>query len=269
LRLKIYLYSNDSRFFYKVNNSLKKLKTPIQVLNFGQKIRNIDGVVLTTQEEFERLSHEIQSDKFLVYSDSQDLEEFSMQILATHKFGNKREYSEIIFSIDPGENKSGMAIFLDEYFFLSKILYNQKDIMESIKKFISYFNFEKSDPYRIKIFLGSGVPSLVNRLLDALSKEFEGETPIFYLVDERKTSKIKDRKKILKISKHEISAIWIALRAIKALKHINYLDESINNNLKQPYRILNSEISFDENLYKEVFLGNLSISEALEREKLR
>jgi len=263
------LYSNDSRFFYKVNNSLKKLKIPIQVLNFGQKVRNFDGVVLTTQEEFERLPDEIQSDKFLVYSDSQDFEEYIMQILATHKFGNNRDYNEIIFSIDPGENKTGVAIFLDEYFFISRIFYDQKKIVSEIKKFISYFKFRKSDAYKIKIFFGIGVPSLVESLLDALTEEFKENPPIFYLVDERKTSKIKHRKKILNITKHEISAIWIAIRAIKALKSVNYFDESIKNNRKQSQKKLNSEIKFDENLDKEVFLGNLSISEALEREKLK
>ena len=269
MRLKIYLYSDDSRFFYKVNNILKKLKIPIQVLNFGAKIRNIDGIVLTTQKEFERLSHEDQSDKFLVYSDSQDFEEYSTLILATHKFGNKREYNEIIFSIDPGENKSGMAIFLDEYFFLSKIFYNHKDIIEAIKKYISYFNFNKSDPHKIKIFFGIGVPSLVDTLLDSFSKEFESDTPIFFLVDERKTSKIRDRKKKLKISKHEISAIWIAVRAIKALKDVNYFNESIKNSTTQSHRKLDSEIRLDENLENGVFLGDLSISEALEKERLR
>jgi len=264
LRIKLYIYTKNPRFFYKINNSLNKLRIPFYVLNYGVKLRNINGIILTTEKEYNNaISPENQTDRFLVYSNTQDFEEYLMHVLATHKFGFKKQYLKLIFSIDPGKNKSGMAIFLDEYFLISKILYNQKDFVDNIGKFISYFNSDKLKPIMIKIFFGIGVPSLVESLLEVLSRKFKEFIPIFYLVDERNTSKMKYNKHIFKISKHEISAIWIAIRGIKAIKSMKILESNEENTTSELPKNLNSEIKFDENFAKNIYFGNLSISDAL------
>lgn len=263
LRIKIYIYSNNSRFFYKINNSLNELRIPFYVLNYGIKLRNIKGIILTTQKEFDGISSENLKNRFLIYQDTQDFEEYIMHVLAAHKFNFKKRYFELIFSIDPGKNKSGIAIFLDEYFLISKILHNQREFVDYIGKFISYFNSDKLKPIIIKIFFGIGVPSLVESLLEVLSRKFIEFMPIFYLVDERNTSKMKYDKHIFKISKHEISAIWIAIRGIKAIKSMNILNSNKEDSQSEFPKKLNSEIKFDINLAKNVYFGNSSISEAL------
>lgn len=263
LRIKIYIYSNNSRFFYKINNSLNELRIPFYVLNYGVKLRNIKGIILTTQKEFDGISSENLKNRFLIYQDTQDFEEYIMHVLAAHKFNFKKRYFELIFSIDPGKNKSGIAIFLDEYFLISKILHNQREFVDYIGKFISYFNYDKLKPIIIKIFFGIGVPSLVESLLEVLSRKFKEFMPIFYLVDERNTSKMKYDKHIFKISKHEISAIWIAIRGIKAIKSMNILNSNEKDSQSEFPKKLNSEIKFDINLAKNVYFGNSSISEAL------
>ncbi len=263
LRIKLYIYSNNSRFFYKINNSLNELRIPFYVLNYGVKLRNIKGIILTTQKEFDGISSENLKNRFLIYQDTQDFEEYIMHVLAAHKFNFKKRYLELIFSIDPGKNKSGIAIFLDEYFLISKILHNQREFVDYIGKFISYFNSDKLKPIIIKIFFGIGVPSLVESLLDVLSRKFKEFMPIFYLVDERNTSKMKYDKHIFKISKHEISAIWIATRGIKAIKSMNILNSNEEDSQSEFPKKLNSEIKFDINLAKNVYFGNSSISEAL------
>lgn len=263
LRIKLYIYSNNSRFFYKINNSLNELRIPFYVLNYGIKLRNIKGIILTTQKEFDGISSENLKNRFLIYQDTQDFEEYIMHVLAAHKFNFKKRYFELIFSIDPGKNKSGIAIFLDEYFLISKILHNQREFVDYIGKFISYFNSDKLKPIIIKIFFGIGVPSLVESLLEVLSRKFIEFMPIFYLVDERNTSKMKYDKHIFKISKHEISAIWIAIRGIKAIKSMNILNSNKEDSQSEFPKKLNSEIKFDINLAKNVYFGNSSISEAL------
>ncbi len=263
LRIKIYIYSNNSRFFYKINNSLNELRIPFYVLNYGIKLRNIKGIILTTQKEFDGISSENLKNRFLIYQDTQDFEEYIMHVLAAHKFNFKKRYFELIFSIDPGKNKSGIAIFLDEYFLISKILHNQREFVDYIGKFISYFNSDKLKPIIIKIFFGIGVPSLVESLLEVLSRKFIEFMPIFYLVDERNTSKMKYDKHIFKISKHEISAIWIAIRGIKAIKSMNILNSNKEDSQSEFPKKLNSEIKFDINLAKNVYFGNSSITEAL------
>lgn len=263
LRIKIYIYSNNSRFFYKINNSLNELRIPFYVLNYGIKLRNIKGIILTTQKEFDGISSENLKNRFLIYQDTQDFEEYIMHVLAAHKFNFEKRYLELIFSIDPGKNNSGIAIFLDEYFLISKILHNQREFVDYIGKFISYFNSDKLKPIIIKIFFGIGVPSLVESLLEVLSRKFIEFMPIFYLVDERNTSKMKYDKHIFKISKHEISAIWIAIRGIKAIKSMNILNNNKEDSQSEFPKKLNSEIKFDINLAKNVYFGNSSISEAL------
>jgi len=263
LRIKLYIYSNNSRFFYKINKSLNELRIPFYVLNYGVKLRNIKGIILTTQKEFDGISSENLKNRLLIYQDTQDFEEYIMHVLAAHKLNFKKRYLELIFSIDPGKNKSGIAIFLDEYFLISKILHNQREFVDYIGKFISYFNSDKLKPIIIKIFFGIGVPSLVESLLEVLSRKFKEFMPIFYLVDERNTSKMKYDKHIFKISKHEISAIWIAIRGIKAMKSMNILNSNEEHPQSEFLKKLNSEIKFDINLAKNVYFGNSSISEAL------
>lgn len=265
MRLNIYLYSNDPRFFYRVNDSFKKLKLPIRVLNFGTKFRKMDGIILTTKSEYEQFSLEKQNDRFLVYSETQDFEEFIMKVLATHKLGYVDNYSEIIFSIDPGYKKSGVAIFIDEYFLKSEILFKQVDIIELIKNFTKYFNSDEGPPVEVKIFFGAGVPSLVDSLLKGLREELKEDIPDFYLIDESFTSKIKFNKKLFKISKHEYSALKIAIRGVNALKNNLLSGEVLKQNKKFQTMELVSELEFTEILEKEVFFGYLSISDALER----
>lgn len=265
MKINIYLYSNDSRFFYKINTRLKQLHVPFDILNSDAKL-NVDGIILTTKKEFNEISSKKQPNQFLIYSNTQDFEEYIMHVLATHKFGFKMRYSELIFSIDPGISKSGMAIFLDEYFLISRVLYKQEDLIENIRKFISYYNTDDSIPLYIKIFFGTGVPSLVESILQALFEEFKTNSPVSYLVDERYTSKIKYNKKILKISKHEISAIWIAIRGINAIKTTEFIKGITQNSQILGSSKLNSNIKFDENLTTEVYLGKLSISDVLKKE---
>ncbi len=265
MKINIYLYSNDSRFFYKINTRLKQLHVPFDILNSDAKLK-VNGIILTTKKEFDEISPKKQSNQFLIYSNIQDFEEYIMHVLASHKFGFRKRYSDLIFSIDPGRNKSGMAIFLDEYFLISKVVFNQENLLDNIRKFISYYNADDSIPLYIKIFFGVGVPSLVESILQALSEEFKKNLPISYLVDERYTSKIKYNKKILKISKHEISAIWIAIRGINAIKTTEIINGITQNSQIMGSRKLNSNIKFDENLTTEVYLGNLSISNLLKKE---
>ena len=101
--------------------------------------------------------------------------------------------------------------------------------------------------------------------LTAAEKELKDKIPVFYLVDERYTSKMKFNKKLFKISKHEYSALKIAIRGVKALKNNIFSDEVLKKNQKFQTVELVSDLEFNEILEKEVFFGYLSISDALER----
>jgi len=213
-RNKIYVLTENLNFFYKLNKQLNRFNIPFKILSFSNKIPISPSIVLTTLEEFKKHQNYHKNGNFLTYSSEKPFEEYILKVISAYRIGYKDYYSELTFSIDPG-NRSGLVVFLDDYYLISHCCFETRDLIKKIKNYTQYFQKNNPDPMKLVLKFGRGVLSLTRDLVDIISTIFRDEKKMhILLIDEFKSSKIKisNKDKKHKISKDEVSALVLALR---------------------------------------------------------
>ena len=273
---KIYVLTENLNFFYKLNKELNKFNIPFKILNISKKIPPSPSIVLTTTEEFKRRPNYHKNSNFLTYSNNDSFEEYILKVISAYRIGFKEHYSELTFSIDPG-NKSGLVVFLDDYYLISHCCFEIHDLIGKIRTYIHYF--QKDNPIFIKLTLkfGRGVLQITQDLVKQIYSIFKDRKNMkILLIDEFKSSKIKihNREKEKKISKDEASALILALRDGIEVNQSNY--NFIYNQIKsrtlkkedfkkEKLENLNNKSIFLEeiaDIAEQVLNGNLSLYES-------
>jgi hypothetical protein len=243
MRKKIYIGTQNLSFFYELNKELLHLNIKFEVLPIGSKIPSISSIVLTTSEEALKFEEKHKNLCILHYGRNENFQHYVLKILAAYKIEYKENYSDILFSIDPGTKKIGIVVFLEDYYLKSHTIYTKEEFIEVINDYILSFHKSDSDPITVIFKFGRGVKSITTDLLKLVFETYKerGNMKV-YLVDESKTSKIKiqDKRKQIK-TKHEISAIIIAMRKGVEVNEENFL-QNIEQNLSQNNRYREIEV---------------------------
>ncbi len=224
IRNKIYVLTENLSFFYRLNKELNRFNIPFKIISVSKKIPSISSLILTTLEEFNNREYFQQNGNFITYSGEESFEEYILKVIAAYRIGYKDHYSELTFSIDPG-NRSGLVVFLDDYYLMSHCCFETRDLIKKIKNYTQYFKRTNPEPMKLTLKFGRGVLSLTRDLVDIISTIFRDEKDIsILLIDEFKSSKIKinNKKKGRKISKDEVSALVLALRDGIEVTQSNY-----------------------------------------------
>jgi len=146
---------------------------------------------------------------------------------------------KLTFSIDPGK-KIGLMVFLDNYYFDSYCCYRTEELIEKIVKIMRVFQINNPDLIHVDFKFGRGVLSITYELVKNIYKIFKSRQNLrVYLIDESRTSKIKNLNKFKgkKVSKDEISALILAMREGIEVTHENYI--KIFNQIKSKKLKLN------------------------------
>jgi len=272
-RNKIYVLTENLNFFYKLNKELNQFDIPFKILTISKKIPISPSIVLTTIEEFKKRENYHKNGNFLTYSSEDSFEEYILKVISAYRIGYKDHYSELTFSIDPG-NRSGLVVFLDDYYLISHCCFETSDLIKKIKNYTQYFQKDNPDPMKLILKFGRGVLSLTRDLVDKIYSIFSDEKDIrILLIDEFKSSKIKihneDREN--KISKDEASALVLALRdGIEVTKsNYNLIFNQIKSRtlIKEDFKkeMLNKKSIFLEeiaDIAEQVLNGDLSLSKS-------
>ncbi len=231
MRNKIFILTEDLQFFYRINKELNQLKIKSKILNFWNKIPNISSVILTTSKEIEKIKNiDEKITKILPFSEKDSLEGYILKVLAAYRRGIERNYSELIFSIDPGTIHYGLVIFLDGFFIYSSTFNKKENLIKKVKDFSDSLQESTKELISIKIKIGSGVINTAPDLLKTIQSLFDYKREIkIFLVNEDKTSKINIYFDKRRFPKHEASALIIALRSGIILS-----DNNLNKTIKQP-----------------------------------
>ena len=211
-KVKIFVITNNPKFFYKVNKELKDLKIDFKIIEFKDKIPYISSIILTTLEE-SKIFKNVDRNKNIIlpYNNQDDFDKYIFNLTKIYYCG-KETYSNVLFSIDPGQT-IGLAIFLDGYYFYSRSFYEENMLLLDIYQCIENLLETNKDPLNIIFKFGRGVFILAKKFISEIYKNYDlNELTKIYLVNESKSSKIKFHKLSEKISKHEASAIILALR---------------------------------------------------------
>ncbi len=239
----LYIYTENLNFFYRLNKELNRLNIKFEILKIRTKLPTLPSIILTTSEEIQKFEKTNEKLKILPYSYGDNFKYFILRVLALYKIDFKDNYSELTFSIDPGTNQIGIVIFLDDYYLNSHTIYEKEDFIKTINEYINCFQKEDSNILRLNFKFGRGVIQITTDLLKKVYKTFKDRKLMkVYLIDESKSSKIKiqNRKKKLR-TKHEASALIIALRKGIKVKARNYL-KIINQNIIKNFNNYNNEI---------------------------
>lgn len=241
--------AQNPKFFYKINKELKKLGIKFRILNTQQRIPYNSNIVLTTLEERNKIvkNNDTQRTIILPYDENKDFNKYIFNFLKTYHCGQK-EHSELLFSIDPGKT-IGLIVFLEGYFFYSKTFYNEKDLLSNIFKCVENIREESKKQIKLIFKIGRGVFSSTLNLITEIYKHFKQTKKIkIFLINELKSSKVKFHKLFENLSKHEASALILALRKGIMINKENYLSffelKKSDKKIKQKLEKELNEISF-------------------------
>ncbi|MFO7796583.1 MAG: hypothetical protein ACQERB_01630 [Promethearchaeati archaeon] len=271
----VFVITNNSKFFFRLNKELKKLGIPFTVLNLGQHIPNVDSIVLTTLKEvFKINNYNNKKVNFIPYKDEENFDKYFFNFLKIYHcgFGN---HSKLLLSIDPGKT-IGLIVFLDGHFFYSKTFYNKKELLSNVKNCVKNVEDESNSKLKLTFKIGRGVFPLSLELITEIYSLFGNqEKVIIYLINELKSSKFKFHKLFQNISKHEASAIILALRKGIKVNEENYLkffelkktDKEIKEKLKKELNyisFLNNNIELLKTLVFGLLNCKITIYEAFD-----
>ncbi len=269
MRNNIFIYSENLNFFYLVNRELNKLNIKFKILNFGDKIPSIPCIIITTVKELERIKSPNRKVVILSYDENDDFNQYMLKVIASYRIGYKEQYSNLIFSIDPGTKHIGLLIYLDDYYLNSHTIYNKEDLIIKIKDYVQ--GLQKTDDLiSLKFKFGKGILPMTRNLINSIYSLFKNRANMkFYLIDESKSSKIKIYKNKKKIPKHVSSALVLSFRdgvEVNTLSFQNDIKHINSNKLKKIVENIensNNIITFSE-IAEKVLNGELSLSESTE-----
>jgi len=260
-KVKIFVLTNNPKFFYKINKELNDLGYKFNIIEFKDIIPNISSIILTTLEESKKIIN-FNKNKVLIfpYNEKEDFDKYIFNIIKIFQCGAK-DYSNLLFSIDPGQT-IGLAVFLDGFLFYSNSFYDKKKLISDIKKTIKNLSEDNLTQLIISFKFGRGVFSITVDLISEIYKIYnEKEKFKIYLINESKSSKIKLHKISDKLSKHEASAVILALRPGIEVNKDNYSkfieltksDKNIRKKVDEELTII-SFLNQNIDLLKSVFL---------------
>lgn len=254
----LYIYTENLNFFYRLNKELNQLNIKFKVLNVKSKIPDLNSYLLTTKEELHKLSNEYKNLKVLPYDEQNDFNHYILKVLAAYRINLKEQNYDLTFSIDPGSKKIGMVVFLDDYYLISHTFLDTDTFIDSIRSYINCF--QKGEQYLSKLTFkfGSGVLPLTLNLIKITLDTFQKRSNFkIFLINESKSSNVKFqyRKKMFS-SKHELSALILALRSGFEIDQLNFDEVFDQGNLNG----LNSRKD-NEGIFNETRISKIELRE--------
>ncbi|MBA7687530.1 hypothetical protein ES703_95994 [subsurface metagenome] len=165
------MLTEDLNFFYRLNKELERLQVKFEVLNIGNKIPNIpNSIILSTLKEMNNFENVDKiKGKILPYAKEDNFEQYIVKVLAGKKIG-KKNYSELIFSIDPGTKHLGLVIFLDDYYLNSHTIYDYDKLINIIQTY--FFALQEGNPNPLKLIFkfGRGIMPITQKLIEEMTK---------------------------------------------------------------------------------------------------
>lgn len=224
-KFKIFIISENSKFFYRLNKELTSLNIAFNILNRGDKIPNLPCLILTTAKELNNIENPNDRNvKIHAFTQENNFNRYILRILAIYHIGYKEDYSELTFSLDPGTKHIGLAVFLDDYYLNSHTFFDIDALLKAISNYVEFLQNDSGDLLKLTFKFGMGVFSSALELVSNLYAYFkERKNMRVFLIDESKSSKIKILGQRKKIPKDEVSALILSLRDGIEITSKNYI----------------------------------------------
>ncbi|MDV3103391.1 hypothetical protein [Thermococcus waiotapuensis] len=248
--MRVAVITRDARAYYQAVNTLKKYGIGFHSLTPGDKIPFDVEVVLVDESTFKQIDFPV---KILIGED------FIDELLAILE--GRERFSRVYIAIDPGE-RPGVSVIADNRVLEVHRLKGPKDvepILELLKKYPGA---------RIKI--GHGAKRQRVLMLKALGQLLGYDYRLILVNESGTTPRVGDTES--KGVQDIVAAINIGLRqgrevSIRELLDLREPTKREIDDIKKRSRELSGNITISSDLAREVALGNMTLEEALERQR--
>jgi hypothetical protein len=251
--MRVAIVTSDARVYYLATRVLKEYGIPFHSIRVGDRIPFDVEVVLTSEGDYPKVDFPV---KVIVRN-----ENFIDELLA--KLEGRERFKRVYIAIDPGE-RPGLSVVADNRVLEVHHLKSPRDvgiILDLLEKYPG-----------AKIKIGHGAKRQRVLMLKALADLLGYDYPIIVVNESRTTPKVGG----IEVSQVQdiVAAINIGLREGREVP-IGELIETKEptkreiDDIKRRSRELSGNITISSKLAREVALGNLTLEEAIEKQRRR
>jgi len=247
------VYTKDFSLYHDIIKVLKKRKVAYVSLSILDNIPRRIGVILTSQKELK----EIPLNK-KVAADGHDSIDYAVD-LAVQKLIGKELYSNIFIGIDPGE-RPGIAIVGDDILLQKMQVEGPENVAPEIKRFLKVYPSKDTC-----IRIGHGSMITRNRIINSL---IPLEIPI-EIVDETRTTPSQQKRRCVRDGEAAAAIALLSGGRVQTTLPIETSRGAIKNVQKRSRQLSEGRFTISENTALKVLKGEISLLEAVEKEKPR
>jgi len=201
MKAKVAVATVQGKAYFLIVNKLKERNLPFISLVPGETVPTEVKVVITTEKEKHRISHE----RILVYDSETEPDTVVNEVLKILQ--GKEFYEKIVIGVDPGE-VFGLAVIADGKVNETANCFSIQEALAKISSVIKDIDFSST---AVTIKIGSGVPTY-KELIETLDLTLPPEV-VLEVVSEAGTNRPLDENKHRRGLRDIASAIRIAGRA--------------------------------------------------------
>jgi hypothetical protein len=245
------VYTKDFSLYHDIIKELKKRKIAYVSLSSPDDIPRRIGVVLTSQKEQETILL-----GKVVATDTYDSVDHAID-QAVQKLTGKELYSRIFIGIDPGE-RPGVAIVGDDILLQKMQIDDPEHVAGEIKRFLAMYPSKDTC-----IRIGHGSIITRNRIINSL---IPLEIPI-EIVDETRTTPPQLKRRCERDGEAAAAIALLTGGRVQTTLPLEPTRGAIKNVQKRSRQITEGRYTISEHTALLVLKGELSLLEAIEKEK--
>jgi hypothetical protein len=245
------VFTKNFSLYYDLIKNLKKRKIAYVSLSSINNIPSKIGVILTSNSEL----HDFKIQK-VVAADAYESVDNAID-LALQMLIGKDMYSKLFIGIDPGENP-GVAVVGDDILLQKISVETPENVIKVVKRILKEY-----PALETLIRIGHGDVINRNRIINSL---ISLEIPI-EIVDETKTTPSQQIKRTERDSEAAAAIAILAGGKVQKKLPLEPTKGEIKNIQEKSRKLTNGEFSISKKTAIDVLKGNISLKQAIEKEK--
>jgi hypothetical protein len=245
------VYTKDFSLYHDIIKVLRRRNVAYVSLSSLDHIPRRIGVILTSRKE----RREIPLEK-TVAADEQDSIDHAVD-LAVQKLTGKELYSRMFIGIDPGE-RPGIAIVGDDILLQKMQVEDPELVAQEIRGFLKVYPSKETC-----IRIGHGSVIARNRIINSL---IPLEIPI-EIVDETRTTPAQQKRRCVRDGEAAAAIALLSGGRVQATLPLEPTRGAIKNVQKRSRQLTDGKYSVSEQTALRVLRGEISLLEAIEKEK--
>jgi len=245
------VFTKDFSLYYDLIKTLKKRKIAYVSLTSIDNIPSKISVILTSNSEL----HDFKTQK-VIAADAYDSVDHAID-LALQMLIGKDMYSKLFIGIDPGD-KPGIAVVGDDILLQKSFVETPEDVLLVVKRILKEY-----PALETLIRIGHGSVITRNRIINSL---IALEIPI-EIVDETKTTPSQQIKRLERDGEAAAAIALLAGGKVQKKLPLEPTKGEIKNIQEKSRKFTNGELSISKKSAIEVLKGNISLKQAIEKEK--